>query len=78
MGREVRQVIVAEAGIQSGEVVRHAAIIDARMGRLKPSLAGDPVALTRYAPAFNGNSNAGIAPNKSHETILSGDIIFHF
>jgi hypothetical protein len=28
--------------------------------------------------AFNGNSNAGIAPNKSHETILSGDIIFHF
>jgi hypothetical protein len=48
------------------------------MGRLKPSLAGDPVALMRYAPAFNGNSNAGIAPNKSHETILSGDIIFHF
>lgn len=28
--------------------------------------------------AFNGNSNAGIAPNKSHETILSGDVIFHF
>jgi len=28
--------------------------------------------------AFNGNSNAGIAPNKSRETILSGDIIFHF
>jgi len=30
------------------------------------------------APAFNGNSNAGIAPNKSSETILSGDLIFHF
>lgn len=29
-------------------------------------------------PAFNGNANAGIAPNKSYETILSGDIIFHF
>src|SRR5581483_10850003 len=29
-------------------------------------------------PAFNGNSNAGIAPNKSHEAILSGDIIWHF
>ncbi len=29
-------------------------------------------------PAFNGNSNAGIAPNKNHETILSGDIIWHF
>ncbi len=29
-------------------------------------------------PAFNGNSNAGIAPNKSSETILSGDIIWHF
>ncbi|OOG42503.1 hypothetical protein B0E51_03240 [Rhodanobacter sp. C05] len=28
--------------------------------------------------AFNGNSNAGIAPNKSRETIFSGDIIFHF
>ena len=28
--------------------------------------------------AFNGNSNAGIAPNKSRETILSSDIIFHF
>jgi hypothetical protein len=48
----VRQVIVAEAGIQSGEVVRHAAIIAARMGRLKPSLAGDPVALTRYTACF--------------------------
>jgi hypothetical protein len=30
------------------------------------------------APAFNGNSNAGIAPNKSNEVILSGDIIWHF
>jgi len=29
-------------------------------------------------PAFNGNSNAGIAPNKTSETILSGDIIFHW
>ena len=28
--------------------------------------------------AFNGNSNAGIAPNKSRETIFSSDIIFHF
>jgi hypothetical protein len=30
------------------------------------------------APAFNGNSNAGIAPNKSNEFIVSGDIIWHF
>ena len=30
------------------------------------------------APAFNGNANAGIAPNKSHEVILSGDLIWHF
>jgi hypothetical protein len=30
------------------------------------------------ADAFNGNSNAGIPPNKSRETILSGDIIYHF
>jgi hypothetical protein len=30
------------------------------------------------APAFNGNSNAGIAPNKSREVILSGDLIWHF
>jgi hypothetical protein len=30
------------------------------------------------APAFNGNSNAGIAPNKYSETIVSGDLIFHF
>ena len=29
-------------------------------------------------PAFNGNSNAGISPNKKSETILSGDIIFHW
>ena len=28
--------------------------------------------------AFNGNANAGIAPNKSNEAILSGDIIWHF
>jgi hypothetical protein len=30
------------------------------------------------APAFNGNSNAGIAPNKRNETILAADIIWHF
>ena len=30
------------------------------------------------APAFNGNSNAGIAPNKQNELIVSGDIIWHF
>ena len=30
------------------------------------------------APAFNGNSNAGIAPDKKNETILSADLIFHF
>jgi hypothetical protein len=29
-------------------------------------------------PAFNGNANAGIAPNKNHELILSGDLIWHF
>jgi Putative beta-barrel porin-2, OmpL-like. bbp2 len=28
--------------------------------------------------AFNGNSNMGIAPNKTSETILSGDIIYHW
>jgi hypothetical protein len=28
--------------------------------------------------AFNGNSNLGIAANKTSETILSGDIIFHW
>jgi hypothetical protein len=28
--------------------------------------------------AFDGNSNAGIAPKKSNEAILSGDIIWHF
>jgi hypothetical protein len=30
------------------------------------------------APAFNGNSNAGIAPNKTSATIVSGDLIFHW
>jgi len=30
------------------------------------------------ALAFNGNSNAQIAPNKSNEVIVSGDLIFHF
>jgi hypothetical protein len=30
------------------------------------------------APAFNGNANAGIAPNKNHEAIISGDVIWHF
>ena len=29
-------------------------------------------------PAFNGNSNAGIAPNRKEATILSGDIIWHW
>jgi hypothetical protein len=28
--------------------------------------------------AFNGNGNLGIAPNKDHETLLSGDVIIHF
>jgi len=28
--------------------------------------------------AFNGNSNEGIAANKTSETILSGDVIFHW
>jgi hypothetical protein len=28
--------------------------------------------------AYNGNANAGIAPNTSHELIWSGDIIMHF
>jgi hypothetical protein len=28
--------------------------------------------------AFNGNSSSGIAPNKTSETILSGDIIYHW
>ncbi len=28
--------------------------------------------------AFNGNANRGIAPDKSNEAILSGDVIFHF
>jgi len=30
------------------------------------------------ADSFNGNSNAGIAPNKRNEAILSGDVIWHF
>jgi len=30
------------------------------------------------APAFNGNSNAGIPPNRYSETILSADVIWHF
>ena len=30
------------------------------------------------APAFNGNSNAGIAPTKSYAWIASSDIIIHF
>ena len=29
-------------------------------------------------PAFNGNPNSGTAPNKNSETILSGDVIYHF
>ena len=29
-------------------------------------------------PAFNGDANAAIAPNKAAETVLSGDIIIHF
>ncbi len=28
--------------------------------------------------AFNGNANAGIAPNHNSQTVLSGDVIFHF
>jgi hypothetical protein len=30
------------------------------------------------AAAFNGNSNEGIAANKTSQTILSGDVIWHF
>lgn len=30
------------------------------------------------APAFNGNSNLGIAPNKYHSVVVSGDVILHF
>ena len=33
---------------------------------------------SQNGPAFNGNSNKGIAPNKSNEAIWSSDIIFHF
>lgn len=29
-------------------------------------------------PAFNGNSNYGIAPDKRSESVLSGDLIYHF
>jgi len=29
-------------------------------------------------PAFNGNANLGIAPNKTSATIFSGDVIFHW
>ena len=28
--------------------------------------------------AFNGNANAGIAPNRYAQTVISGDIIYHF
>ncbi len=30
------------------------------------------------APAFNGSSNRGIAPNKQDSVVLSGDVIVHF
>ena len=30
------------------------------------------------APAFNGNFNAGIAPDKKNEVVISSDIIWHF
>jgi len=30
------------------------------------------------APAFNGNFNAGIPPNKMSEVVISGDFIWHF
>lgn len=30
------------------------------------------------APAFNGNSAAGIAPNRSWAVVTSGDLIWHF
>jgi hypothetical protein len=29
-------------------------------------------------PAFNGNSNLGISPNKNSQTVIAGDIIWHF
>ena len=48
---------------------------------LSPQIEMRPEIATYHSldgPAFNGNSNAGIAPDKSHETIASGDIIFHF
>ena len=30
------------------------------------------------APAFNGNANAGIAPNRSYAVIGAADLIVHF
>jgi hypothetical protein len=30
------------------------------------------------APAFNGDANAGIAPNKSTAVILAADVVWHF
>ncbi len=30
------------------------------------------------APSFNGSANYGIAPNRRTETVISGDVIFHF
>jgi hypothetical protein len=30
------------------------------------------------APAFNGNSDLGVAPDKKTEVVASGDIIVHF
>jgi hypothetical protein len=30
------------------------------------------------ANAFNGNANAGIAPDSAHQIVVSGDVIFHF
>lgn len=30
------------------------------------------------ANAFNGNAARGIAPDKNHQTVLSGDVILHF
>ena len=30
------------------------------------------------APSFNGSSNYGIAPDRRTETVISGDVIFHF
>ena len=30
------------------------------------------------APAFNGNANAGIAPNRNYAVIGAADLIIHF